>query len=91
MDELITIATAGNTLAPALAVLQSMGYPVEPIPARDERTTCLLQATKPGVRLIAEDTLWLLGLAAIFEARGEDWYPSDVEIDALLRLGNLSE
>ena len=78
----IVIATAGNTLAPALALLRERGYEV----CRAAGEPDLLEAHKPGYRLVAEDPLSLLGLAALAEARGANWQPSDAEIDALLAL-----
>ena len=82
MDQQIIVANAGNVQAPALAVLKSMGYVVGKLPTDQ----ALLQATRPGVQLIAEDPLLLLGLASIAQARGENWRPSDSEIEALLEM-----
>ena len=78
----IVIASAGNTLAPALACLTSMGYRVSRIGASDST----YQAEREGCRLIGKDTLELLGLAALFNQRGIGWMPSDAEVQALLKL-----
>ncbi|GAB2523974.1 hypothetical protein [Lysobacter humi (ex Lee et al. 2017)] len=85
MSELY-IHTSGNTLAPALAVLRQRGYSVELLSKDPE----MIQASKPGIRLIAEDPLYLLGLASIAEARGSQWPPTDGEVDALLNLLELA-
>ena len=81
MDK-ITIASAGNTLAPALSVLKEIGYNVSLLP----EDTSLLLAQSQQYRLIAEDPLQLLGLAMIASHRGALWQPTDVEISELLAL-----
>lgn len=78
----IVIAAAGNTLAPALAVLIERGFDVVRLDSDPE----LLEARKAGYRLVGEDPLILLGLVALVEARGANWQPSDKEVDALLAL-----
>ena len=76
------IAAAGNVLAPALAVLRDLGYVVSNI----SDGSLLLQAENSQYRLVAEDTLQLLGLAYIAAHRGPDWPPSETEISDLLHL-----
>ena len=76
------IASAGNTLAPALACLTSMGYRV----SRMGVSGSAYLAERQGCRLIGKDTLELLGLAALFHHRGTEWMPSDSEVQALLKL-----
>jgi hypothetical protein len=82
MKQRTTIATAGNTLAPALAVLHDMVYSV----SREEGGKQLYRAENEHCVLIAEDPLLLLGLATIYEARGASWQPSDEEVAALLAI-----
>ncbi len=77
-----TIASAGNTLAPALSVLREIGYDVSSLP----ENTPLLLAQSQKYRLIAEDPLQLLGLAMIASHRGPHWHPTDAEISELLAL-----
>ena len=48
-----------------------------------EKDQCI--AKKDGLEFIAEDTVLLLGLIAMFETRGEDWKASDAEIDKFMR------
>lgn len=74
------ISAAGNTLPSALAVLVSLGYAVSISGAdafKAERADCVL---------VADDLLALLGLATLFERRGESWLPSDDEVADFLSL-----
>lgn len=81
------IAAAGNTLAPALAVLQSMGYDVK----REPGNEVWYEATNNCCSLRAEDPLALLGLAKLYEVRGNGWQPSDEEVLAFLALEGCDE
>lgn len=81
MDKL-TIANAGNTQAPALAALKQMGYAV----CIENAETGLVAAENPEHRLLAEDLVTLLGLAALAQIRGREWFPTDQEIGDMLRL-----
>lgn len=78
----ITIASAANTEAPALAVLQAKGYTVQSV----NTPAGTLQATSGNILLFADNMLSLLGLASIIEVRGNNWQPSDAEVEALLSL-----
>lgn len=69
-------------MAPALAVLQSMGYSV----SREASGPRLYRAENEHCVLIAEDPLLLLGLAQVYEARGTSWQPTDEEVSALLAI-----
>jgi hypothetical protein len=81
MRRKVTIATAGNVLVPAYLALRHKGYRVtRVVPARGKSETW--RATKAGEEFIAEDTLSLLGLVALYEARGATWQAEDAEIDA---------
>lgn len=86
MDAKIVIATAGNTLASALAALKSAGYTVTVAARANDGSVHLLQAENAGCRLLAEDPLLLLGLAKLAEARGSSWAPTDSEVQQLLSL-----
>lgn len=81
MNDEIVIAEAGNARAAALAGLNALGFKV---PVTSDGAT--LEATNSQLRLIAEDPLGLLGLVKLDEIRGENWHPSDSEVDALLHL-----
>lgn len=78
------ITTAGNALAPALAVLRELGYSVSAVPGNPT----LLQADNELYHLVAEDPLQLLGLAALATHRGAAWTSTDAEVSALLALEN---
>ena len=82
MNERITIAAAGNTLAPALAVIRGMGYQV----TREAGGDTVYVAESGACTLKAEDPLTLLGLAKLYEVRGRNWRPTDAEVSALLAL-----
>ena len=85
MPQPLHIVAAGNTLAPALAELVSLGFFVSRIvvPGPSEP---FLRADKLDLVLDASDPLELLGLAILAERRGAAWAPSDNEVDALLKL-----
>lgn len=78
----IFIHQAGNTAAPALGVLLSKGFVV----SRSAALPGNFEARRDHIRLCAEDPETLLGLAALVEARGADWRPTDAEVDALIAL-----
>ena len=83
MASIIRIATAANTLAPAWLAILEKGYEVtkQLIGERE-----LFLATKGDLEFIAEDTVALLGLIGMYEARGENWKATDAEIDAYMVL-----
>jgi hypothetical protein len=82
MTERTTIVSAGNTLAPALAVLRARGYAV----TRESTGDRLYRAENSRCVLLAEDPLQLLGLARLFEERGGQWAPTDAEVEAFLAM-----
>jgi hypothetical protein len=79
MNELVHLAAAANTMAPALAVLCRKGYVVT-------RQGYTYRADSGARSLLADDPLQLLGLAALLDERGESWQSTDEEIDALIAL-----
>jgi hypothetical protein len=83
MREKVIIATAGNVLVPAYLALCAKGYQVSRVVDEREQTETW-RAVQPGREFIAEDTLSLLGLVALYEARGAGWRAEDSEIDAFL-------
>ena len=80
---MVRIVHAGNTEAPSLAILRRYGYEVE---ARNEEVVARSQVRGVAVELMAEDCVALLGLAVMFAERGENWYPTDAEVEDLLAL-----
>jgi len=87
MTQRTDISAAGNTLAPALAVLRGMGYDVK----RESGNGGWYAATSSRCSLRAEDPLALLGLAKLYEERGSKWQPSDKEVSAFLALDGCDE
>lgn len=85
MAEAIHIASAGNRLAPALAILQELGYSVARIPSASGDDS-LLQAVRGDVPLVAVDPLSLLGLTTIEKHRGKNWCPTEAEVRSWLAL-----
>jgi hypothetical protein len=80
MTSRMTIAAAGNVLPAALACISKLGFIVE------RNDAGLLVAEREGSKFIAEDPLVLLGLIKVHESRGDKWYPSEAEVQALLAL-----
>ncbi len=81
----INISSAGNTMAPALAVLKGLGFDVSQVSGNP----ALLQADNELCHLVAEDLL-LFGLAALAAHRGAIWAPTDQEVSAYLALEGLA-
>jgi hypothetical protein len=75
------IAAAGNTVAPALLALETLGFRVEL--SDDEPTTCT--ATRADERYVASDPVTVLGLVRLVDIRGWDWAPSDAEFHVVLQ------
>jgi hypothetical protein len=74
----IHIAAAGNVEVPAYLTLVSLGFELD--------CACVGRwtARKDDAILSADSLLELLGLAAMYDARGSHWQASDAEIDAFL-------
>ena len=79
-SDITTIYAAGNTSAPALGVLRSLGFVVS------READGLYRAERKDCILGAEDPLALLGLAKLHEARGTSWRPTDAEVEAFLSM-----
>lgn len=73
----VDISQAGNTVVPAIAVLQELGY-------RLEQVDGMLVATAGRCRFVAEDPVAILGLVKLAELRGREWRADDAEIDRVL-------
>ena len=76
------IATAGNTVVPALLALEELGFVVTVEKSGDAE---LFRATRGDETYVAEDPVAVLGLVKLIEMRGWEWQPSDVEIDEVMR------
>ena len=79
------IASAGNSDTAAYAVLLSKGYAVQILKKSDGKTGWFA-AQKDGCEFIGDTPIETLGLIAMFEFRGEDWKPTDLEVTALTEL-----
>jgi hypothetical protein len=74
----IHIAAAGNVEAPAYLTLLAQGFELH-CDSRGQWT-----AKKGDTAFSANSPLELLGLAAMYDARGAQWQASDAELDAFL-------
>jgi hypothetical protein len=77
-----TVVSAGNVLVPAYLTLVEKGYRVTRSKTGRRGDPEEWRATKGSARFVAEDPLSLLGLVAMYDARGKAWPASDDEIDA---------
>ena len=75
-----TIASAGNVMPGALACLEKNGFAV----SIDEEG--LWRAESELRIFLAEDPLTLLGLVMFHDMRGDDWRPSDAEVEQFVAL-----
>ena len=83
---MIRIADAGNVDVPAYLTLKERGYTVTCTYSEDGE---VWTATSGDCELIAECPVTLLGLAALYETRGQEWKASDDEIEGFLKLFDL--
>lgn len=79
MTQPLFLTVASNTLAPALATLQQLGYTVT-------YSSAGYRANSAARSLLAEDLVQLLGLVLLLDVRGDAWQPSDDEVEKLLEL-----
>jgi len=87
MPNRISIHQAPNTLAPVLAVIESLGFRV------------WHEFDRPGVKVYcaengqfsvsAYDPIALLGLIRMLELRGDKWMPSNPEVERYLQFEEL--
>lgn len=75
------ISSAANTLAPAWLAIRHKGYDVSMLSSGDNE---LCVAKKGEFEFVAEDTVLLLGLIAMYETRGKNWKATDAEIDEFM-------
>ena len=75
------IAQAGNTWIPAVLVMRDKGYKVANHRQGNDEY-CV--AEKDELRFSASDPVAVLGLVALYEARGADWMAADPEIDQVM-------
>jgi hypothetical protein len=71
-------------MAPCVAVIQAKGYAISHY--RSETDMPFWDAEKEGCRFSADSAESLLGLIAMWEQRGDDWYVNDDEWESFKRL-----
>ncbi|MFF1816974.1 hypothetical protein ACFVWG_06745 [Kribbella sp. NPDC058245] len=72
------IASAGNTVVPAVLALEAAGFRI------NELSGGLLEAVSSEERYVAQDPVELLGLIKLIELRGWSWRATDAQIDEVL-------
>jgi hypothetical protein len=88
MAKRIAIHQAGNTLVPVLAALDALGFRVWYEPRNSGDDICC--AENDQFSISAYDPFALLGLAKMLEVRGENWMPTNAEIERFLKLDGTS-
>ena len=94
----MNLNAAGNVVVPAYLALLARGYAVRcerssdadadadaDADTDDPEISEFWVADRPLGSFGADDTITLLGVVAVVEARGEDWPASDSEIDAFFK------
>lgn len=84
---MVTLSSAANAETAATAVLWDQGYELRLIRMGEERAT-LLRAQNGHDEFVAESALEILGLVALYKARGENWQPTDEEVARCIELEN---
>lgn len=77
----LRLADSMNTYNAALIALRDKGYRIWLEPDEDDEDLGDFWAHKDGRDFVAADPLRLLGLVAMWEARGDDWHPTQDEPD----------
>lgn len=75
------ICTAGNTVVPALLVLEKLGFVIhlERVAGSDQ-----IRVVRGEESYVAQDPVAVLGLVKLIEERGWEWQPSEAEISAAI-------
>ena len=79
----IHIASAGNVEVPAYLTLLEKGYSVRW--ERKSNDNELWFATKGDCEFIGGGPIELLGIACMYESRGNNWKATDEQIDAFVQ------
>ena len=76
------LVAAGNTMAPAVLVLERLGFAV----SRDTGAAEGLEwrAVNSSLEVRGDDPVQLLGLVVLYQQRGSEWRASDDEIQAFI-------
>ncbi|MHA7772043.1 hypothetical protein [Roseibium sp. M-1] len=76
---MIKLSTADNIETTAFAVLREQGFELHVVDMGGDRTR-LIVATDGNHELRGHSALEILGLLAVFQARGADWQPTEDEV-----------
>jgi hypothetical protein len=80
------LATAGNTVVPAVLALESLGFTLSSV---DLPEAPWMRAVRGEDSFIAPDPVALLGLIRLVELRGWKWAATDAEIENTLQRSEL--
>ena len=76
-----TIASAGNTVAPALLALEKLGFAIAVERAGEAQ---VFRAIRSDESFVADDPVAVLGLVKLIETRSWGWRAGDAEIEGVL-------
>jgi hypothetical protein len=76
------IASAGNTVVPALLALERLGFTVS---VERDGPFEIFRATRGEESYLADDPVCVLGLVRLVETRGWEWRAGDAEIEEVMR------
>ena len=82
---MVKIASAGNSDTACYGALIQKGYQVSIIVNSDDKTG-IYKAEKDQLSFIGESPIETLGLVALYELRGENWYNTREEFEAFMAL-----
>lgn len=85
----LKLTVAGNTASPAVAVMRARGYAISCSYTRcsgESDYRIFWEAEKDGRIFGSSEPEEVLGLIAMWEARGDDWQATDEEIEFALKL-----
>lgn len=81
-EPILTIGSAGNTQNPCLLALRAKGYAIRIwFTKSGDDYHCQIDAEKAGRHFSATNAAELLGLAAMWEVRGDAWQTKPGEVD----------
>lgn len=75
------IASAGNTVVPAILTLEKLGFAIS---VEREGQGAIVRAMRDGECYLADDPVAVLGLVKLIEIRNWEWSASDREIDEVM-------
>jgi len=81
------IASAGNSDTAAYSALIAKGYSLS-VRLKSDKKTGWYIAKLDGHEFIGDSPIETLGLTAMFEQRGEDWKPTNLEVEKFTEFEN---